>query len=1351
MSKQTKLEFFETGDFEEYAERLEFYFIANAIGQLSDSPSWAEKNAAEKRKAAVLISQLSASAYTNLKNLCLPEKPGAKKYSELVQLLTTFYRPPVSAVAATHLFCSAEQKDGERIVEFAARLNRLAVDCKFGEHLDRGLRDQFIKGLRSQAMTKEMLSKAGDTDTYAETVKRATLFESAAKDAAKFEPAGVHTVKTRGRTARSSTTGGDKSASSTHRSTAEKCFRCDKPGHKPDDCYFKRTECRYCKRQGHIERACQKKQKRRVKHIQTETDDDTTETGEIEPVCVPLSLYYVNGVAGSKVGPYVFDVEVNGMSVEMEIDTGSPVTILNENDFVLAKGDRDQLGKPTLRMQGYTGQQIECLGEMSLPITVDGVCKPVLVRVVRNGPSLMGRDMLSVFKMPWNLFIDQKVNRRERVHHVNAKDLVDSFPKLFDTTKIGKLNTAKITLHVDESAPVFCRARPVPFSIREKYEESLDALVKDGVLKKVDHSKWASPTVPVEKPNGKIRLCGDYSMTVNKHSECEHYPLPTLEELREKLAGGCKFTKLDLSQAYHQLELDEQSRVFTTISTHRGLFEYTRLPFGINSAVSIFQRTIENVLVDLPGSIVYIDDILVTGANEQEHIENLKRVLARLQEVGLKLRPDKVRIMEESVTYLGHRFSANGMSPTSEKVTALRNAKPPTCVAELQSFIGSATYLSAYMPKFAGVMAPLYTLLKKDVPWHWGQQEEEAFRKVKEMLTSNHVLANYYQDKELILQTDASGKGLGAVLLQPDRNGVLRPISFKSRVLTKAEQNYSQIEREALAIVFGTNKFQQYLLGRQFELRTDHKPLLAIFDPLKPVPAILSNRLKKWRLSLAAYNFTISHIPGKSNTIADFLSRSPVDGIPTENEMVTEQVLFISKDGIVDAALVAQETKSDPVLSKVLHYTRVAWPVNVPPEWLPYHSRRFELTVEGDVLLWNDRVIIPSSLQNVLLGDLHSDHMGIVRMKRVARRYLWWPNLDSQLEGMVKLCVHCQANARNPPKSYGTWTWPAGPWRRIHLDFAGPYLGKMFLVIIDAHTKYLDIVPMAHATTNGVIDALRHLFATFGLPEHLVSDNGSQFTSDVFQRFLRENGIHHTRTAPGHPATNGLAERYVGYFKEKMKLLNADHSDESLHTKLCRFLSSHRTTPLQNGKTPAELMLNRQPRTRYEVLRPSETKRHVELFEKSLNHQPEFSKGQPVFVLNYGRHGAKWLPGVVLSTLSSFNYQVQVGDSVWKRHRNQLRVRSFPTSMVADEPRDADSSTGSSFVEPVLAPVSGSESSVAAEVQQSDFASTDLVVSAASQSETATPSKSSNSCKSVVTPRRSERQSRPPDRLITSM
>ena len=946
----------------------------------------------------------------------------------------------------------------------------------------------------------------------------------------------------------------------------------------------------------------------------------------------------------------------------MELDTGSAVSILSQPDFEQLGESLSTLTEPTIHMKGFSGNTIQCLGEKEMMVEINGVSKPVLLRVAANkGPSLLGRDILAQFTLPWKDIFAVHVNVPSAK---NRAEILEQFRELFDTSTVGKFNKAQVTLHVDDSKPVFMKARTVPFSINGMYEKALEKLEKEGIIQKVEYSKWASPTVTVEKPDGSIRICGDYSRTINAHSDLEQHPLPTLDEILAKLSGGQKFTKLDLSQAYHQLELDPQSRAFTTISTNKGLFEYVRLPFGIHSAVSIFQRTMEAILSDIPGCIVYVDDILVSGKNDAEHLENLERVLNRLQEAGMKLKPSKFHFMLNEITYLGHQISASGITPTPEKVEALKNAKPPTSVSELQSFIGSATYLQRFIPRFADIMVPLYSLLKKGSFWKWASEEQTAFDEVKEALCSTSVLAHYSTDKDLFLQTDASGVGLGAVLFQREPTGEVRPVGYASRTLTKAEKNYSNIERESLALVYGATKFRQYLLGRPFVLRTDHRPLLKLFGHNEAVPMLVSTRMKKWRLVLSAYNYQMEYEPGKENVFADFMSRKPLDGVPSKSETCTSQVLFVDRDvEIVKAATVVAKTKRDPMLSQVLRYTNGGWPESVAPDLLPYFVKRWELTVSDGMLLWNDRVVIPASLRDMLVTDLHSEHLGAVRMKRLAQRYMWWPKIDENIETVVKECAVCQENAKMPSKNYATWSWPVGPWQRIHLDFAGPFMGKMFLVLVDAYSKFLDVIPMNQATSATTIKALQRDFALFGLPAHVVTDNGSQFTSEEFETFLRRNGIHHTCTAPGHPATNGLAERYVGHFKSKMKTLG---STGDLDTKLQRFLLSYRSTPTTNGKSPAELLMNRQPRLRFDWLKRA-NQSSIEVYEQNMDLSPEFTVGQAVFAVNFGKGGGKWVPAVIASVLSPMNYQVQVEDVLWKRHRNQLRPRFVPQSNLQGE------------------------------------------------------------------------------------
>ena len=370
-----------------------------------------------------------------------------------------------------------------------------------------------------------------------------------------------------------------------------------------------------------------------------------------------------------------------------------------------------------------------------------------LIRVVQ-GPSLLGRDMMSKFIIPWqNIFSTVSTT---------AEDIVHQYPDLFDTSSVGKLKGIQVSLRIRNENPVFTKPRVVRFAIQSKYEDALEKLVAEDIMEKVEHSEWASPTVPIVKANGDLTICGDYSTTINKFSVVDKYPVPTLEELLSKFSGWKKFTKIDLCQVYHQLELNPESRKYSTINTHLGLYQYKRLTFGVSSAVSIFQRTIENVLKNFPGCCVRIGYILISGETNDIHLENLHCVLQRLQECGLKLNPDKFTFMLDDVEYLGKTISAAGISPTAGKVRAIKDAAPLTGVCELQSYLGSTKFRLKFVPDFAMIASPLYSFLHKETPWKWAKPEQDAFDNIKSALCSDSVLRHYDPTTELVLQCDAS-------------------------------------------------------------------------------------------------------------------------------------------------------------------------------------------------------------------------------------------------------------------------------------------------------------------------------------------------------------------------------------------------------------------------------------------------------------------------------------------------------------------------------------------------------------------------------------------------------------------
>ena len=301
--------------------------------------------------------------------------------------------------------------------------------------------------------------------------------------------------------------------------------------------------------------------------------------------------------------------------------------------------------------------------------------------------------------------------------------------------------------------------------MRDDVEAELKRLVNEGILEPVQHSDWASPILAIRKSDKKnVRICGDFKRTINPVSKLDRYPLPKIEDIFAKLSGGKLFTKLDLTQAYQQVMLDDESQKYVVINTSKGLFRYTRLPYGISLAPGIFQRAMENLLGDIPGVEVYIDDIAVMGPTQEDHLRSLDEVLRRLEEVGLLVKLSKCKFMAPSISYLGFKIDANGLHPLPEKVEAVVNAPSPKNVTELKSFLGLLTYYSKFLPNMSTVLGPVYKLLRKEVKWHWGDPEESAFKAAKELLTSADLLVHYNPEQDIVLACDASSYGVRAVL-----------------------------------------------------------------------------------------------------------------------------------------------------------------------------------------------------------------------------------------------------------------------------------------------------------------------------------------------------------------------------------------------------------------------------------------------------------------------------------------------------------------------------------------------------------------------------------------------------------
>ena len=473
------------------------------------------------------------------------------------------------------------------------------------------------------------------------------------------------------------------------------------------------------------------------------------------------------------------------------------------------------------------------------------------------------------------------------------------------------------------------------------------------------------------------------------------------------------------------------------------------------------------------------------------------------------------------------------------------------------------------------------------------------------------------------------------------------------------------MEREGLAVVYSVKKFHQYIYGIQFEIWTDHKPLLGIIGETKPIPERAAARIQRWALLLSAYNYVLKYRKGEKHGNADGMSRLPMIAYANEVSDVENEIYMTMLDHApVNSKEVKDFTRKDVVLSRVCDFILSGFPEDFEAEgeFVPYVKRRDELSVEDGCVLWGNRVVIPLKLRERVLEELHEGHIGMSRMKMLGRAFVWWPGLDEDIQKTCSECEACVMHQNNPDQA-GTHPWetPNKPWERLHIDYAGPYLGKMFLIVTDVYSKWLEVYVVPSANSLSTIEKLRVAFSAHGIPEVIVSDNGSPFTSQEFSQFTKRNGISHVFSAPYHPSSNGAAERTVQTFKKFMG--KQDLGRCSIETLVSRFLFSYRNTPhSRTGVTPAELLMSRKPRTLLTSIKPDFYARSKKNSAAMAGKGPtrQFAVGDAVLARNYGG-GNKWVKGVVSEKVGPVSYKIRINGGVIRRHIDQVVRNSLTT------------------------------------------------------------------------------------------
>ena len=1238
-------------EWNKWIRRFERFRIASGIDKQS-----------EEAQVNTLIYSMGDQADDILRSFGLSAED-SKKYTVVKEKFESHFVKKRNVIFERARFNQRRQDDGEPVDAFITTLYELAEHCSYGALHDEMIRDRLVVGIRDAKLSEKLqldpdltLEKAITQVRQAETVKQQQpMIRGEQTDT---PPIGAIRSKPPPTTKPTSANTGTRYNSNPPQS----CSWCGKsPRHDRQHCAARDAVCLHCGKKGHFRSVCRRYSKR-VRGISTDTlltsrqeQDDEVESDD----------GFLGTVSSEdrQDNPWLVQLQLQGTEIKFHIDTGAEVTVIS--DILHKKLGNPLLTNTNISLHGPSNQSLQVQGKFLANIQYGEMFTKQPCYVVTGlARPLLGRPAI------------EKLNLLTRVNTIQESSPMKKYSKLF--TGLGKLPGCYTIKLLDGAKPHSINVpRRVAVPLMGQVKNELERMTKLGVIARMDEpTEWCSGMVVVPKSNGQVRICVDLTK-LNKSVCRERYPLPAVEQILSQLSGATVFTKLDANSGFWQIPLSPDSARLTTFMTPFGRYCFHRLPFGITSAPEFFQRQMSEMLRDKQGVVCLMDDVLVYGATQTEHDERLEAVLQTMQANGMTLNKDKCQFSQTRILFLGQEIDKHGIKPDPAKVIALQTMPPPTNLTDLRRFLGMTNHLSKFIPNLADRTKALRDLLIKDNEWLWEMPQQKAFEDVNRVLTSSPALALFNPVSHTIVSADASSYGLGAVLLQKQPQGELKPVAYISRSMTAAEQRYAQIEKESLALTWACERFSDYLLGLHFHINTDHKPLVPLFSTknLEELPI----RVQRFRLRMMRFNFSISHVPGKQLVIADTLSRAPAES-PTDSDREFE----IQSQAFVNVVLqsipateqriqqIRESQQKDNVCVQVMRFCQSQWPDKalLPNNIQPYYSVRAELSVENGLLMRGCRLVIPLELRPKMLNKIHEGHLGITKCRARARQSIWWPGVSLALEQKVKNCYECCKYQSKTADPLLPSPLPELPWQKVGTDLF-EWKKTTYLLIVDYYSRYIEISKLNHLTADAIVTHTKSIFARHGIPEVVYSDNGPQFQSSVYNQFASTYQFSHITSSPYFPQSNGEAERAVSTIKNLLK----KEGDPYLA------LLAYRSTPLELGFSPSQLLMGRTLRSTIPTVREERKPRVPDL--KLVRERDERLKERQK--QNYDSHHRVkdhtplktgqmvWLPGSRVE--AQVETQVAPRSYTVNTPQGQLRRNQRDLIELPDEQSSADANT----------------------------------------------------------------------------